>query len=132
MTGSTRTPPIDEFEAIADQVFDDLPDLFRERCADVVIRIEDFPADDDLTGLGLNSPYDLLGLYHGVSLPERSVTDSGTLPDMVHLYRQPILLYCRSTGEALEAVIAHVLIHELGHHFGFSDEDMEAIEAEAG
>jgi predicted Zn-dependent protease with MMP-like domain len=97
-----------------------------------VIRIEDFPTDEVLEELGLESPFDLLGLFQGVSLDRRSVTDPAGLPNLVYLYRRPILDYWADHDETLGHLVTHVLVHEIGHHFGLSDADMEHIEAAAG
>ncbi len=94
--------------------------------------MEDFATDEVLEQLGIGSPYELLGLYHGVSLNHKSVMDLPRQPDMVFLYRRPILEEWADSGEALGDLITHVLVHEIGHHFGFSDDDMERIEATAG
>jgi predicted Zn-dependent protease with MMP-like domain len=91
--------------------------------------VEEFPSDDVLRDLGIESPFDLLGLYDGVPFGRRSVSDSPGDQDRIFLYRQPILAYWCETEEDLAHVIRHVLVHEIGHHFGFSDADMEAIEA---
>lgn len=120
------------FEAATQAAFARLPRRFREMCGDVVIRVEEFPDDATLDALELDSPYDLLGLYHGVSLDRKSVSDVPYGPDMVFLYRRPILNYCEENDDSLETVIVHVLIHEIGHHFGLSDADMERIEEAAG
>ena len=101
-------------------------------CDGVVIRIEDFAADEVLKSLGIESPFDLMGLYQGVSLDRKSVMDSGREPDMVFLYRRAILDYWAESDETLGGLVTHVLIHEIGHHFGLSDADMEALEAQAG
>lgn len=108
-----------------------MPHTFREAVGNLVIQVQDTADEETLTALGIDHPYGLLGLYRGVGLPFKSVHDISDGPDMVFLYRLPIISYARSTGELLEDVIAHVLIHEIGHHFGFSDEDMEEIEASA-
>ncbi|MEG6507930.1 metallopeptidase family protein [Methyloligella sp. 2.7D] len=129
---TARTPTLEDFEKIAWEVFRQLPEEFRSRCGDLAIRIEDFAQADALQALGLSSPYELLGLYHGVDLARKSNFDIPGGPDMVFLYRKPILGFQRQDGDPLEDVIAHVLIHEIGHHFGLSDADMEAIEAGAG
>jgi len=94
----------------------------------VVIRVEEFPDDDTLGELGLETPYDLLGLYHGVSLERKTGWDVPHDVDMIFLYRRPILDYWCDSGDDLGSVIRHVLIHEIGHHFGYSDDDMEALE----
>lgn len=119
---------IENFEALADAAFRTIPGELAAHVTDVVIRIEEFPDDEICRDMGLASPYDLLGLYHGVSLDLKSVSHTPDNIDMIFLYRRPILAYCRNTGEALADVVHHVLIHEIGHHFGFSDADMERIE----
>ena len=128
---SREAPSLAEFEAIADQAYAKLPTRFRDLCNDVVIRVEDFPTDEVLDGLGIESPFDLLGLYHGVDLARRSIMDVTTMPEMVFLYRRPILDHWAEHDETLGRIVTHVLIHEIGHHFGLSDADMERIEAEA-
>ena len=130
---STRqAPTLGEFEEIAEHAYRRLPPRFRELTGDLLIRIEDFPTDEVLDQLGLKSEFDLLGLYSGVDLARKSVLDVSTMPDIVFLYRRPILDYWAEHEETLGSIIAHVLIHEIGHHFGLSDADMEQIEAEAG
>jgi predicted Zn-dependent protease with MMP-like domain len=124
-------PSLAEFETLAWSVYRKLPGRFRALTGDVVIRIEDFPTDEVLNSLGIDSPFGLLGLYTGVDLARKSVLDVSPLPDMVFLYRRPILDYWAEHEETLGAIVAHVLVHEIGHHFGLSDADMERIEAEA-
>jgi predicted Zn-dependent protease with MMP-like domain len=126
-----KAPSLAEFEIIADAALRRLPGRFRDLCTDLVIRIEDFPTEEVLDAVGIESPFDLLGLYHGVNLARQSVMDVTTLPEMVFLYRRPILDYWTEHDETLGRIVTHVLIHEIGHHFGLSDADMEAIEAEA-
>ncbi len=118
-----------EFQEMAARAFQALPQQFREAASDVVIRIADWPEGEALRHFGIRSAFGLLGLYHGVALPYKTTLDTPQDTDMVTLYRIPIISYARETGEALEDVVRHVLIHELGHHFGFSDADMTAIEA---
>lgn len=127
-----EAPTLAEFEEIAAEAYRRLPGRFRALTGDLLIRIEDFPTDDVLDQLGLKSEFDLLGLYSGVDLARKSVLDVSPMPDMVFLYRRPILDYWAEHEETLGAIISHVLIHEIGHHFGLSDADMEKIEAEAG
>lgn len=125
----TFAPDLDRLEMLARIAIERLPDLFRLHLRDIVLRVEDFPDAEVMTEMGLETPFDILGLYTGRPLGEKSVELSGTLPDMIHLYRRPILDEWAESGESLEALVTHVLIHEVGHHFGLSDEDMHAIEA---
>jgi predicted Zn-dependent protease with MMP-like domain len=127
-----EAPSLADFEALAALAWRRLPRQFRDLCDNVVIRVEDFPTDDVLDGLGLDSPFDLLGLFQGVSLDKRSVMDPAGMPSMVYLYRRPILDYWAEHEETLGHLVTHVLVHEIGHHFGLSDADMEHIEAAAG
>ena len=108
-----------------------IPEKLRRHVEGVAIRIEEFPDAETEREMGLESPFDLLGLYRGVSLDRKSVSDTPADVDMIFLYRRPILDYWCETGEDLTHVIRHVLIHEIGHHFGLSDEDMERIEEQA-
>jgi predicted Zn-dependent protease with MMP-like domain len=126
-----QAPSLAELEAIADEAFKRLPRRFRDLCKDVVIRVEDFPTDEVLEALGAESDFDLLGLYHGVDLSRQSVMDPTAMPEMVFLYRRPILDYWAEHEETLGAIVTHVLVHEIGHHFGLSDADMHRIEEEA-
>ena len=126
-----EAPTLAEFEAIAQGAYRRLPARFRALTGDLLIRIEDFPTDEVLDQMGIDSPFDLLGLYSGVDLARKSVMDVSAVPDMVFLYRRPILDYWAEHEETLGALLAHVLIHEIGHHFGLSDADMEHIESEA-
>jgi predicted Zn-dependent protease with MMP-like domain len=128
---SVTAPTISDFEALAAAAWTRLPAEFREKSSDLLIRIEDFATDEVLQALGIGSPLDLLGLYHGVSLNQKSVMDLQRQPDMVFLYRRAILEEWVDGGETLGDLITHVLVHEIGHHFGLSDADMHRIEAEA-
>lgn len=125
-------PTAEDIEAMAARAFETIPAELRERCEGLLFRVEEFPDAEICEEFALESPFDLLGLYSGVDLTQKSVLDSGVMPDMVFLYRRPILDYWCETGEDLTHLVRHVLIHEIGHHFGLSDEDMEAIEAAAG
>jgi predicted Zn-dependent protease with MMP-like domain len=127
-----KAPSLTEFEQLAAAAWERLPQEFRGMCQGVVIRIEDFAPDDVLKDLDIESPFDLMGLYQGVSLDRKSVMDPSAQPDMVFLYRGAILDFWAEGDETLGALVTHVLVHEIGHHFGLSDADMEAIEAEAG
>ncbi len=124
-------PTLEQMDAFARHAMAQLPDLFRVHLADVVLRIEDFPDRDLCRDMALDSPFDLLGLYQGYSTARPSGV-SGTLPDTIFLYRRPILEYWAHSGDSLEQVITHVLVHEIGHHFGLSDDDMHRIEASDG
>jgi predicted Zn-dependent protease with MMP-like domain len=128
---STQAPAIADFEALAASAWQRMPRQFRALCGDVAIHIEDFATEEVLRALGIGSAFDLLGLYQGVSLDRKSVMDPGGLPDRVYLYRRPILDYWAEHEETLGHIVSHVLIHEIGHHFGLSDADMAQIEAEA-
>jgi predicted Zn-dependent protease with MMP-like domain len=137
MAGSTdwadrQAPDLTDMEELAAEAWQRLPREFRDLCGDVVIRVEDFPTDDVLRAMNLHSPFDLLGLYHGVSLDKKSVMDPGGAPNMVFLYRRPMLDYWAEHEETLGNLVTHVLVHEIGHHFGLSDADMAHIEAAAG
>jgi predicted Zn-dependent protease with MMP-like domain len=125
-------PTLADIEALAREAYSSIPDFLRRQCKDLVIRVQDFPDEQIEEEMGLESPFDLLGLYHGVSMNRKSVTHPGTEVDMVFLYRRPILDYWCESEDDLAAVVRHVLIHEIGHHFGFSDDDMDALEAGAG
>ena len=120
-----------EMEAMAHEVFERLPAHFRALCEGVIIRVDDFPAEEVLDEMECESEFDLLGLFQGVGLPHQSFGDVPRLPNMVWLYRRPILDYWAEHDETLGHIVRHVLIHEIGHHFGLSDGDMEAIEAQA-
>ena len=126
---AAKAPSLAELELLADAAFRRLPERFRSLCDGLVIRVEDFPTDEVLDELGAQTEYDLLGLFQGVGLPFRSNEDIARLPNMVWLYRRPILDYWAEHEEALGAIVTHVLVHEIGHHFGLSDDDMAAIEA---
>jgi len=117
-------------EALARDALATLPAILRDQVEGVVIRVEDFPDEATCAEMDLESPWDLLGLYQGVALPDKSVTHVPQDLDMIFLYRAPILDTWCETGEDLPHLIRHVLIHEIGHHFGLSDDDMEAIEAQ--
>lgn len=121
-------PNLADIQAIAVKALASIPEELRRFARDVVVRVEEFPDEDTLDELGLENPFDLLGLYRGVALSRKSVFHTPHNVDMVFLYRRPILDYWCESGEDLTDVVRHVLIHEIGHHFGFSDDDMERIE----
>ena len=129
---SVKTPSLADVEILAREVFARLPAKFRTLCEGLVIQVEDFAPDEVLDDLGLESEFDLMGLFQGVGLPFRSESAPVQMPNMIWLYRRPILDYWAEHDETLGAIVAHVLVHEIGHHFGLSDDDMEAIEDEAG
>lgn len=134
MAATTRThpfslpPSIADLEAMAGEAFATIPPELRAHVSNVLIRVEDFPDEETEEEMELESPYDLLGLYRGVDLTQRSVSDVRMTIDAIFLYRRPILDYWCEMGEDLFHIVRHVLVHEIGHHFGFSDEDMERIE----
>ncbi|MBL8660802.1 MAG: metallopeptidase family protein [Rhodospirillales bacterium] len=121
-------PDLGDIEALARLALATIPEELRLHAAGLVIRVEDFVDEETADEMDLESPYELLGLYRGVSLNNKSISVSSQDVDMVFLYRRPILDYWCETGEDLADLVRHVLIHEIGHHFGMSDEDMEAIE----
>ncbi|HSM19373.1 MAG TPA: metallopeptidase family protein [Hyphomicrobiales bacterium] len=129
---SLEAPSLEELERLARQAYAALPQEFRNLCDQLVIRVEDFPSADVLEEFDLESEFDLLGLFTGVGLAHKGSVFSGEMPNMIHLYRRPILDYWAEHEETLGSVITHVLVHEIGHHFGLSDDDMERIELAAG
>lgn len=127
----SQAPDADAIEQLARAALARLPDAFRRHLDDVVLRVEDFADDETLAALGLDDPFQLSGLYRGRPIWTKSIDDSGTLPDMIFLYRRALLDEWVESGETLEALVSHVLVHEVGHHFGLSDEDMHALEQAA-
>lgn len=125
-------PDAATFERLAVAALTRLPDPFARHVRDIVIRIEEFADRETLDAMGMESEWELSGLYHGHPLTEQSVWHSGTMPPQVTLYRQPLLAEWCETGVALEALVTHVVVHEIGHHFGLSDEDMHALEKQVG
>jgi predicted Zn-dependent protease with MMP-like domain len=131
MISAGRMPPtLADIESIAAVALDSIPEELRRHAKGVVIRVEDFPDDETLDDLRLDSPFDLLGLYRGVALSRKSVWSTPQNVDMIFLYRRPILDYWCESSESLADIVRHVLIHEIGHHFGFSDADMARIESQ--
>ena len=124
-------PSADEIEAIARAALQALPGPFADSIGDIVLQVEEFADDATLDNLGIEDPFELSGLYEGVPLTERSVDQSGMLPERVRLFRRSILDEWATRDETLERLVAHVLIHEIGHHFGLSDADMHALEDSA-
>ena len=128
---TATAPSLADFEAMANAAWEKIPHSFRDVAGDLVIRVEDFASEEILSSLGIDDPFELTGLYQGVSLEKQSVLDAPREPDLVFLYRRAILDEWAGTDEELGHLITHVLIHEIGHHFGFSDDDMDALAAEA-
>jgi predicted Zn-dependent protease with MMP-like domain len=128
----TFAPDAAEFERLAEAAIARMPDHFRRHLEGVVLRIDDFADEDMLAELGIEDPFELTGLYTGRPIGEQSSLLSGELPAMIHLFRRPLLDEWAETGVSLEALVTHVIVHEAGHHFGFSDDDMHAIEEAAG
>ena len=130
--GGQRSPTLEDIEALADAAFARLPDQFRRLCEGLVIQVVDFPDDETLDEMEAESEFDLLGLFRGRGLTARGAADeTGQLPNMIWLYRRPLLDYWCDGDDSLDEVVTHVLVHEIGHHFGLSDADMEALERQA-
>jgi len=125
-------PDAQSIELLARDVIARLPEAFAAHLDDVILRVEEFAEEEVLAELEIEDPFELTGLYTGRPIGDKSVSDSGAMPDMITLYRRPLLDEWVETGVALDALIAHVVIHEVGHHFGLSDADMHALEAAAG
>lgn len=125
-----QAPSLDELEALARASFAELPEEFRRLTGGITFVMQDFPDEETVKDLGLESEFDILGLFHGSDLAERVANRGGVEPTMILLYRRPILDYWAEHAETLGAIVRHVLIHEIGHHFGLSDEAMHAIEAD--
>ena len=121
-------PSTDDFEAAARAVLARLPEVFARELEGVVLKVEEFATDEQLDSLGIEDPWDLTGLYEGVALTERSQWDSEGLPPVITLFRQPLLAEMEETGVGFAELVRHVVIHEAGHHFGLSDDDMHALE----
>lgn len=125
-------PSEEEIEAIARATLRGLPEPFAQSIGEIVLIVQDFADEATLRQMGVDDPFDLSGLYEGIPLTERSVEQSGTMPERIFLYRRPIIDEWVDGGETLEHLVAHVLIHEVGHHFGLSDDDIHALEDSAG
>ena len=126
--GQTFAPDAAAIERLAEQAIAALPELFRRHLDGVVLRVDDFAEEEVLAGFGIEDPFELSGLYTGRPVGEQSSMLSGELPAMIHLYRRPLLDEWAETGVSLEELVTHVIVHEAGHHFGFSDAEMHAIE----
>jgi predicted Zn-dependent protease with MMP-like domain len=131
MWTSAKAPSLTDMETMAREAFVRLPQHFRRLCEGLIIRVEDFPTDEVLDEMKAESEYDLLGLFQGTGLPFQSHDDVARMTNLIWLYRGPIIDYWAEHDETLDDIITHVLIHEIGHHLGLSDADMEAIEAQA-
>ncbi|WP_336488189.1 metallopeptidase family protein [Methylobacterium nigriterrae] len=126
-----KAPGLNEIEALALDAFARLPAEFRALCAGVRIVVEDFPDSETLAEMRCESEFDLLGLFRGIGLAQSGEVVTGQMPNAVWLYRRPLLDYWAEYDETLGHLVTHVLVHEIGHHFGLSDADMEALEAAA-
>ena len=127
----SAAPSLAEFEALAADAYARLPENFRALCENLVIQVADFPTEEVLDTMNAESEFDLLGLFQGVGLPFQSASVPEPMPNMIWLYRRPILDYWAEHDDSLGAIVTHVLVHEIGHHFGLSDADIETIEATA-
>ena len=125
----SAAPSLSDIESLASEAYARLPGHFRNLCQNLVIRVEDFPTEEILESMRAESEFDLLGLFQGVGLPFQSDATPEIMPNMVWLYRRPILDYWAEHEDTLGEIVTHVLVHEIGHHFGLSDEDIDAIEA---
>ena len=123
------SPSLGEIESLAIEAYAHLPETFRALCGDITIQVSEFPDDQIIEDMGLESPFDLLGLFEGTGIGERFSLQTGEQPNRITIYRRAVLDYWAEYEEALGDIVAHILIHEIGHHFGLSDEDMERIEA---
>jgi predicted Zn-dependent protease with MMP-like domain len=128
MWNEQKAPSLAEMEVMAHEIFERLPPTFRKLCEGLIIRVDDFPTDEVLDEMQAQSEFDLLGLFQGVGLPQQSHGDIARMPNLIWLYRRPILDYWAEHEETLGSLITHVLVHEIGHHFGLSDKDMMRIE----
>jgi len=129
--GVRVAPSAQEIEVIARRTLAALPDEFRRHLGEIVLIVEDFADDETLKALDIESPFDLTGIYHGRPIGEKSSMESGAMPDRIHLYRRAILDEWVEDGEDLATLVRHIVIHEVGHHFGLSDDDMHRLEDEA-
>lgn len=122
------TPSAADFEALAHAAFARIPEPFAEHLDGITVHIQEYADAETLDAVGLQDPFQLTGLYHGRPMSEESVWSSGQFPPRITLYRQPLLAEWRATGVRLDDLVTHVVVHEVGHHFGLSDEEMHALE----
>lgn len=127
-----REPGLDEMQRMAERALAELPDHLRQLTLDIVLRVTEFATREQLAAVDMDDEWELSGLYEGQPLPDQSVWESGRMPPRIWLFRQPILAEWEETGVDLDALVRHVVIHEAGHHFGFSDDDMHWLEDQAG
>jgi predicted Zn-dependent protease with MMP-like domain len=131
--GRLTAPTLSDIETLASSAFRRLPEHFRALCGDIVFRVEEFAAEDVLDDLRAESAFDIMGLFQGIGMAhDQAVPGTGQLPNIIFLYRRPMLDYWAEHEETLDSVVTHVLVHEIGHHFGLSDADMERIERDSG
>ena|SRR6478735_11898845 len=131
--GHRTAPALEDIERLAEEAYSRLPDEFRALCEGLVIRVEDFPDEETLNEMECETEFDLLGLFRGTGMAQSGATPyTGQFPNMVWLYRRPMLDYWAEHDETLGGLVTHVLVHEIGHHFGLSDDDMDEIEQQAG
>ncbi len=127
----TIAPSLADLETLAEEAYQSLPEVLRRFAREVVLHVEDFPDEETMEEMGCESPFDLMGLYRGIALGHKGAGGQPDDVDHIFLYRRPLLDYWCETGEDLTRLVRHVMVHEIGHHFGFSDEDMERIEQAA-
>ncbi|USA62273.1 metallopeptidase family protein [Qipengyuania citrea] len=124
-------PSREQMQIMAEAAFAGLPAEFRSQLSDVVLEVEDFATPEQLESVDLDDRWQLSGLYQGEPLPDRSIWESGRMPPRIWLFREPLIAEWRATGVGMEDLVRHVVVHEAGHHFGFSDEDMHRLEDQA-
>ena len=132
MTFEKAGPTAGQMQQMAEAVLASLPEQFRLETGEIVMQVEDFATPEQLASVDLDNKWELSGLYEGVALPDRSIWESHRMPARIWLFRQPLIAEWRDTGVRMDDLVRHVVIHEAGHHFGFSDEDMHALEDQAG
>ncbi|MBO6526903.1 metallopeptidase family protein [Erythrobacter sp.] len=126
-----QAPTKAQMQMMADAAFAALPAQFREQMGDVVLQVEEFATPEQLASVDLDDAWHLSGLYEGAPLPDQSIWESGRMPPRIWLFRRPLIAEWRETGVRMDHLVRHVVVHEAGHHFGFSDDDMHWLEDEA-